>query len=166
MANSRIIGYSKNEVIKSLIQDPLILTAIDSPDIPIDSPEDFIGKYIFNYHQNPLTIRDVQTFITVQAHEPLQGWHDDDAIYARPTIEIWVISHYRHMAVTNIPKITQNRNDYLAELIDRKINGSSGFGIGKMRLITNIEGAFQSDYLYRKLVFEGLDVNGSLCTDE
>ena len=43
------------------------------------------------------------------------------------------------MIVDNVPKITQNRNDYLSELIDKKINGKSGFGIGETKLISNIE---------------------------
>ena len=70
------------------------------------------------------------------------------------------------MLVDNIPKVTQNRNDYLSELIDNKINGKSGFGIGETKLISNIEGAFQADYLFRKLTFQCLDLNWSFCGDE
>ena len=70
------------------------------------------------------------------------------------------------MKVDNVPKITQNRNDYLSELIDNKINGKSGFGIGQTRLLSNVEGSFQQDYLFRKMIIECLDFNWSLCDDE
>ena len=70
------------------------------------------------------------------------------------------------MSVDNIPKVTQNRNDYLSELIDNKINGKSGFGIGNVRLVSNVECALQTDYLCRKLIFQCLDLNWSFCEEE
>ena len=70
------------------------------------------------------------------------------------------------MIVDNIPKITENRNDYLSELIDRKLNGKSNYGITDLSLISNIEGCYQQDYLFRKMIFEGIDLNNTLCDDE
>ena len=70
------------------------------------------------------------------------------------------------MVVDNIPKITDNRNDYLSKLIDNKLNGRSDFGIGELKLLSNIEGSYQKDYVYRKMVFECSDLNDSLCDDE
>ena len=67
------------------------------------------------------------------------------------------------MVVDNIPKITENRNDYLSELIDAKLNGRSDFGIGELQLASNVEGSYQQDYVYRKMVFTTKDVNDSLC---
>ena len=55
---------------------------------------------------------------------------------------------------------------YLSELIDRKINGKRGGGIGETKLSSNIEGSFQQDYLFRKMIFECLDLNSSMCDDE
>ena len=70
------------------------------------------------------------------------------------------------MIVDNVPKVTHNRNDYLSELIDNKINGKDGFGIGRTKLISNVEGAFQADYLFRKLIFQCLDLNYSMCEEQ
>ena len=70
------------------------------------------------------------------------------------------------MNVDNVPKVTENRNDYLSRLIDERLNGRDDFGIGKLKLISNIEGSSQKDYLYRALVFQGLDLNDSLCEFE
>lgn len=162
MANSSIIGIAKNKIIKEFIKDPNIIAAINSSEIDSSKPEKLVGTHIFNYHQNPNTINTVQTFITIQVHIP-QSY---GGTYIKPTVEIWIISHEKHMVVDNIPKITVNRNDYLSQLIDNKLNGRSGFGIGELSLVTNIEGSYQQNYVYRKMVFQGTDLNKSLCTDE
>lgn len=163
MANSSIIGKAKNKIIKEFIKDTDIVNAIDSS--TVTSAEKLVGTHIFNYHQNPNTINTVETFITIQVHIP-QSFYSDSNIFVSPTIEIWIISHESHMVVDNIPKVTDNRNDYLSKLIDNKLNGRSDFGVGRLTLASNVEGSYQQNYVYRKLVFEGTDINDSLCDDE
>lgn len=163
MANSSIIGKAKNRIIKEFIKDKEIVAAINSSEVT--SPEKLKGTHIFDYHQNPHTINTVETFITVQVHIP-QPFSFEDKTFVKPTVEIWIISHEKHMVVDNVPKVTENRNDYLSRLIDNKLNGKSGFGIGKLNLMSNNEGAYQQDYVFRKMVFECLDLNASLCVDE
>lgn len=168
MANSSIIRKAKNKIVKEFIKDKDIIAAINSSEVKPNEPEKLIGKHIFNYNQNPHTLNIVGTFITIQVHIP-QNYYNDynmSAIHVKPTIEIWIISHEEHMIVDNVPKVTQNRNDYLSELIDNKINGKSGFGIGETVLLSNTEGAFQQDYLFRKMIFQCLDLNWSLCEDD
>ena len=168
MANSSIIRKAKNKIIKEFIKDSDIVAAINSSKIKPNEPEKLIYEHIFDYNQNPHTLNDVRTFITIQVHIPQTYYNDYRAseIFVKPTIEIWIISHEQHMKVDNIPKITQNRNDYLSELIDNKINGKSGFGIGQTKLLSNIEGSFQQDYLFRKMIIECKDLNWSLCEEE
>lgn len=168
MANSSIIRKAKNKIVKEFIKDVEIVAAINSSEVKSDEPEKLINKHIFDFNQNPHTLNTVGTFITIQVHIPQNYYNDyySSTIHVKPTIEIWIISHEKHMVVDNIPKITSNRNDYLSELIDRKYNGKGGFGIGKTELVSNIEGAFQTDYLYRKMIFQCLDLNASMCDDE
>jgi hypothetical protein len=163
MANSSIIGKAKNKIIKEFIKDKDIVAAINSSEVT--SSEKLKGTHIFDYHQNPNTINTVETFITVQVHIP-QPFSFADNTFVKPTVEIWIISHERHMIVDNIPKVTENRNDYLSKLIDNRLNGKSGFGIGELKLSSNVEGSFQKDYVFRKMVFECLDLNDSLCDNE
>ena len=165
MANSSIIENAKNKIIKEFIKDIDIVQAIDGSDNI--SAEELIGTHIFDYHQNPNTINTVQTFITLQVHIPESFYRNDtNGVFVSPTIEIWIISHERHMVVKNVPKVKSNRNDYLSRLIDNKLNGKSGFGIGKLKLRSNIEGSYQQNYVYRKMTFECTDLNNSLCEDE
>lgn len=167
MANSSIIRKAKNKIVKEFIKDQDIIAAINSSEVEFNEPEKLINKHIFDYNQNPHTLNIVGTFITIQVHIPQNYYNDynSSTVHIKPTIEIWIISHEKHMVVDNVPKITSNRNDYLSELIDKKYNGKGGFGIGKTELISNIEGAFQTDYLYRKMVFQCLDLNASMCED-
>lgn len=163
MANSSIIGKIKNKIIKEFIKDENIIAAINSSQIDSKKPEKLVGTHIFNYHQNPNTINTVQTFITIQVHIPYS--YGLSPTYVKPTVEIWIISHEKHMIVDNIPKITDNRNDYLSKLIDKKLNGRSDFGISELNLTSNVEGSYQQNYVYRKMVFQGTDLNKSLCVD-
>lgn len=167
MANSSIIREAKNKIVKEFIKDQDIIAAINSSEVKPNEPEKLINKHIFNYNQNPHTLNKVGTFITIQVHIPHDYYTDykASATRVRPTIEIWIISHEQHMNVDNVPKVTQNRNDYLSELIDNKFNGQSGFGIGKTILLSNVEGAFQQDYLFRKMIFQCTDLNWSLCNE-
>ena len=159
MANSSIIGEAKNKIIKSFISDDAIVQAIDP--VHMDSKESLVNKYIFNYHQNPDTIKDIDTFITVQVHIPQQ--HYGSNILIDSDIEIFIVTHEEHMKVNNVPKVTENRNDYLSRLIDNKLNGKSLFGIGKLQLRLNLEGSYQKNWLYRQMVFTVMDINDSPC---
>ena len=168
MANSSIIRKAKNRIVKEFIKDKDIIAAINSSEVKSNEPEKLINKHIFDYNQNPHTLNTVGTFITIQVHIP-QNFYTDyhtSTIHVKPTIEIWIVSHEKHMVVDNVPKVAQNRNDYLSELIDNKINGKSGFGIGETVLLSNIEGAFQQDYLFRKMIFQCTDLNWSLCDED
>ena len=163
MANSSIIGIAKNKIIRELIKNKDIVAAIGSPTVDPKKPQELINTYIFDYHQNPFTLDTVETFLTIQVHIPHS--FDTNKTFVKPTVEIWIISHERHMRVTEIPKITVNRNDYLSQLIDTLLNGNSDIGLGTLKLESNIEGSFQMDYLYRKMTFVGTDLNDSLCRD-
>jgi len=163
MASSSIIGESKKKIVKEFIKNTEIIQAIDSRTLNPEQTEKYIGTHIFDYNQNPYTLENVGTFITVQVHIPDTYFRSKPFI--KPQIEIWIISHENHMKVDNVPKIAANRNDYLSELIDNMLNGRTDFGIGEMVLIVNMEGAFQQDYAYRKMVFEATDLNKSVCKD-
>jgi hypothetical protein len=162
MANSSIISEAKNKIIKEFIKDENIVKAINSS--TVDKPQDLIYSHIFDYNQNPHTLNIAGTFITIEVSIPETFYWEQT--FVKPIVEICITSHEKHMRVENIPKIKQNRNDYLSELIDRKLNGQRGYGIGELKLKSNTAGAYQIDYLWRKMVFEGTDFNKSLCEDE
>lgn len=165
MANSSIIGDAKNRLVREFIRDEDIILAIGDNEITSTKNSDkLINTHIFTYNQNPNTLNTVGTFITIQVHIPRT--FDFNASFVEPVIDIWIVSHEKHMIVDNIPKITENRNDYISRLIDNKINGSFDFGLGGLYLESNIEGVMQKDYLYRQMTFKCKDLNKSLCFND
>lgn len=161
MANGTSIDNLKNKIISEIINDDDIVLAIDAQNI--EDNEELVNTHIFNFAQDIAVIEDNITFITVQVHlyTDLDYSLEHSRIY--PTVEIWIYSHVSHMVVDNIPKITANRNDYISILLDSKFNGKSGFGLGKLRLISNSEGTYQKNWVYRKMLFKTTDLNDSLC---
>lgn len=97
--------------------------------------------------------------------------------WVAPNLEFWIFSHHSHMKVDNIPKVSDNRNDYISKLLDKKFNGRDTLGnskkdennlhlYGKLDLVANVEGAFNKDFLYRQMIFETVDINRSFCEEE
>lgn len=175
MANSSIVTSLKDKVIAELINDETLFHAINSPDIKnFEDSHELLGTHIFRYNQNPNTLEKEISFLTVQVQIPEsfnRNTSNRTLITAR--LEIWIYSHERVMNVKNIPKISDNRNDYIAKLIDKKLNGRNLFGLPEDKnplstlslvLVNNIEGAFINNYLFRQLIFETKDLNNSLCS--
>ena len=122
MANSSIVSKAKNIVIKELIKDIDIITAIDSSRIPIDKPEQLLYTHIFDYQLNPYKINDVGTFLNILVN--VADYIKDNEVFSKVIIDIEIISHFRHMRIDNIPKVNMNRNDYLSRLIVNKFNNN------------------------------------------
>lgn len=174
MANGTIIIKAKNQIINEFIKDNKIIEAIDSSIVSKDSPENLIGTHIFDFYQE-FDNDSKETFLTVQVNIP----QPTDIIenFVKPTIEVCIISHEKHMKMENTPdtnvifntnfnsNVSVNRNDYLSVLIDKKLNGMN-LGVGNISLISNVEGLYQKDFVYRKLIFQATDLNKSFCADE
>lgn len=160
MANSTSISDFKEKVVKAICNDEAIFYAIDAKDC--ENGGDLIGTHIFKYNKNPNTIKETITFLTVMVHTKSR---DRNGTYVTPTLELWIYSHYNHMDMDR--RITKdNRNDYISILLDDLFNGSSEYGgIGKLRLVINTEGVATDKFLYRRLIFETVDINDSFCND-
>ncbi len=131
--------------------------------------------HLFPYHKITETIDEVGTFITFQVHiREMSSWNKK---WISAILEFWIYSQDRHMEVNNIPKISDNRNDYIAKLLDQKFNGRSSFGgnidpKNDIRLFTSLdlslneEGANNQGFLYRHLILKTKDINNSPCNTE
>ena len=160
MANGTSISEFKERVAKSICKDDLLFYAFDAKDC--ENGGDLINTHIFKYNKNPETITETITFITIMAHTESR---DKFGTFVTPTLEIWIYSHNDHMEMD--PKITKdNRNDYISMLLDEKFNGSTEYGgIGKLILVSNREGTYSQKFLYRRMIFETVDISDSFCMD-
>ena len=172
MANSRIISELKSKVTKEIINDEEIVKAIDPPEISNDDWEEIymVNSYdttsrgftpvIYRERQNPNLIKKTMTFITIEVNIPENYNTPEEFKY--PQLTIMIVSHNKHNVITNIPGVVDNRNDYLSILLDEKFNGVTA-GIGSLKLISNTEGIYDDTFVYRRLVFKGIDLNDSIC---
>ena len=158
MPNSSIISDFKERVVRAIAHDDTLFYAFDAKEC--ENGGDLINSHIFNYNKNPTTITEAITFMKVMVHTQAR---DKNQAFVTPTLEIWIYSHTDHMRMDH--RITKdNRNDYISMLLDDKFNGSTEYGgIGKLKLISNIEGTYNQNFLYRKMVFETIDINNLMC---
>jgi hypothetical protein len=161
MANSSLISSLKDKVIKTIINNDAIVTAIGATDC--NAPSDLVNTHIFRYNKNPKTITTTMTFITVMVHT---NKRDSNGTYITPTLEIWIYSHNDHMDLeeNEIPGITDDRNDYISKLLDLQFNGQTIPGVyNQLILNSNTEGTYNDNFLYRRMIFTTIDVNNSFC---
>lgn len=160
MANSTSISEFKKRVIDAITHNDTIFYAFDAKDC--ENGGDLIGTHILTYNKVPDTVTEVATYMTIMVHTKSR---DRNGTFVTPTLEFYIYSHYKHMKMDR--KITKdNRCDYLAMLIDDMFNGSTQHGgISELKLVLNAEGAYNKDFLYRHLIFEGTDLNNSMCKD-
>lgn len=158
MANSTSISDFKEKIVKAICYDETLFYSFDANDC--ENGSDLIDTHIFKFNKNPETIKDTITFITIMVHTKSQY---RNKIFIIPTLEIWIYSHQDHMKMDR--RITKdNRNDYISMLLDSKFNGTTEYGgIGKLQLVSNTEGTFGSKFLFRRLIFETVDLNDSIC---
>ena len=168
MANSDIVTSLKEDVIRTICGKDAFFYAI-SPDKKIENAGDLVNGYIFRFNKNPETIQSAITFLTVTVDiHP----RDRNLTFVKPTLTIWVYSHHNHMDFSKEEskllgskrRIVESRNDYIAKMIDDTFNGMPQ-GLGKLKLYSNTEGNAGSLFLYRRLIFETVDFNDSLCGD-
>lgn len=155
-----MIDDIKDKIIKDIIHDSLIVRAIDAN---VEYADDLIDTRIFKFNQNPNSVQQAQTFITIQVHIPRTI--DRNKKRVETVVEIWIISNNNHMVVNNIPKIKANRNDLISQLLDEKFNGRDDFGIGELLLERSVEGIHPDsrDYVFRQMIFKTKDFNQPVC---
>jgi len=174
MANSSYITLLKRLVKNEIVNDKLIVKTLGSPNYDSSdldfSAEDVGENCIFTWNQNPSTIKEEITFLTLQVH--ITAYREK---WVKPTLEIWIYSNNGHMNLksSDFPGISANRNDYLSQLLDDKFNGRSSLGgvndvdklnlMGELKLMSNIEGVYNQDFVYRRMIFETRDINNSMC---
>lgn len=160
MANSNTVSTLKEEIIRDITFDDAMFVAID-PSKDCENGGDLINTHIFRYNKNPNTITSAITFLTITVDTYCR---DRNKKFVTPTLTIWIFSHNDHMEINNIEGIQDNRNDYISKLLDLKLNGSSKYsGISSLLLTSNTEGAYNEKFLYRRMVFETIDLSDSMC---
>lgn len=163
MAKTKCIRSFKNKIMSELSQDENIINALGlNPD---ESPDDLVWVRLFPHEYVPQTEEDVKTYIFVEINIPERrnryGDADNDFI-VRPIILFCVLTHQDDMRLSMVGE-SGTRMDYLSELIEDKYEGREGFGVGVLKLKSDIAGSVNNTYRFRQLVFDAVDLDDGLC---
>lgn len=156
MPNSSCITQWKRRILSELQNDDEVLEALGTTE---EEKEDLIYTRIYPHYYIPETVTKVTTYIMVEID--IRSLSRTN-VYSYPMITFVILAHQDDMRL-DLPNISATRIDYLGELIDRKYNGATGFGVGKLELKQNYAGNLNDTFRTRTLVFQGMDVNQNLC---
>ena len=136
----------KRLIKQKLIADMDILEVLHSPDIDIDSPDEFLDNNIFGFIRVPTTQDTVRNFIcfTVDDIEPSYNTH-----FKVQQIQFACICHLADMKT----EYGIDRHDLLGYLVRDNFNWTNDFGL-QFKLVYNKESTIDGDYYCRTLKFE------------
>lgn len=176
MANSTIITSLKQWAIRKIITNNEIVNAIDNPSMhekgwkPIFLVNNNITNErgytpsIYNFYKFPTSIDKTITFVCIMANT----YQMKNENYVNAELHVIIFSHKDHMIVDN-PSISDNRNDYIAKLVDRELNGNfakymkTDASLGKLVLVSSVEDTYDNNFSTRHMKFVCNDINYSLC---
>lgn len=169
MTENLSIFEMKLAAMEEALCDRDILKAIAHPQVTdIGKWKSLIGKAAFDYQKAPESMDPQVAYLTfsVFLREP-----EDEKVsnlWVIPSLEIAIFTPENLMEVKEIPNISLNRNDYIAQLLIEKFGGRTSLGqsdaghsvnlLGRLTLASNAEGS-AGFYLFRKLNFSTKDLS-------
>ena len=142
----------KRLIKQKLIADPDILEALHNPDVPIDSPDEFLDNNIYGFIRIPTTQDTVRNFICFTVDDIEENRFNE--VMKVQYIQFTAICHLEDMKT----EFGMDRHDLLGYLIRDTFNWTNDFGL-QFKLIYNKESTIDSDYYCRTLKFEATKVN-------
>lgn len=158
MANGTSILEIKERVVDAITHDDTIFYTFDAKEC--ENGGDLENTHIFDFNKIPETITNVSTYMTILVQTRAK---DKNGTFVIPTLEFNIYVHHEHMEMDK--RITKrNRCDYMAFLLENMFNGTTKYGgFGELKCIYSKEGTYNSEFMYRHLVFETIDINSSMC---
>lgn len=137
----------KRLIKQKLIADQDILEALNNPDIPLDSPDEFLDNNIFGFIRIPHTQDTVKNFICFIVDDIED--HRYNSHFKVQQVQFTCICHLDDMKT----KYGMDRHDLLGYLVRDMFNWTNAFGL-QFKLVYNKESTIDSDYYCRTLKFE------------
>lgn len=144
----------KRKIEKALYSDPDIVEVIDDPDIDLSCPEELVYSSIYPFIRIPSAQDESKNFVTFSVSDT--GRPPNNEVMKNQYVQFVIFVH-KNLAKTNYGMA---RHDCLGYLIRDIFNLSNMLG-PQMNLVSNVEGATDTDYLTRTLRFELIDDNST-----
>ena len=137
----------KRLIKQKLIADPDILEALNNPEIPLDSPDEFLDNNIYGFIRIPQTQDTVRNFICFTVDDIEEHRYNDH--FKVQQIQFACICHLDDMKT----EFGIDRHDLISYILRDIFNWSNEFG-KQFKLVYNKESTIDSDYYCRTLKFE------------
>ena len=144
----------KRIIEQALYSDPDIVEVLDDPDIDPSCPEELVFSSIWPFIRIPGTQDKVKNHITFSISDI--GVSPNNEVMKNQYVQFVIFVH-KNLAKTNFGMA---RHDCLGYLIRDTFHLSNMLG-AQMNLVSNAEGATDTDYLTRTLKFELVDHNST-----
>lgn len=149
------IGTYKNRLLSTIIQSEDICEVIlgkGYDDTDVD--EQLIYKYIFPYLYVDDTQTEQNSYICIEVDVP----RTMDFTYKNMRITIWC---YCHKGIMKYSKkgYLGTRSDILSDMVDRLLNSSNDFGLGRLKLESCTPLTLTKEYYGRQLIYSCSEFN-------
>lgn len=144
----------KRIIEQALYSDPDIVEVIDDKDVDPSCPEDLVYSSIYPFIRIPDTQDKSKSYITFSVSD--MGLSPRNEVMKNQYVQFVIFVH-KDLAKTNYGMA---RHDCLGYLVRDVFNLSNMLG-PQMTLVSNVEGATDTDYLTRTLKFELVDDNST-----
>lgn len=140
----------KNQLLDDLLTDEEIVHLIDE-DVTLEDAHTLVWDRVMPVEFYPETVEKGRVYLCCDVD--IRKVYNS-TFYA-PTLYIWVFVH------KDLLRLSEGgvRTDKLCHLIDKKINGSFQYGLGKLELQSVNRFAVMSDYTGKVLAYEARDFN-------
>jgi hypothetical protein len=144
----------KRIITQKLYSDPDIIEVLDNPNLDPAVPEDYVYENIFSFIRIPGTQDVSKNFITFSVSD--MGRTPGNEVMKSQYVQFVIFVH-KDLAKTIYG---MDRHDCLGYLIRDIFNLSDVLG-PQMNLVSNVEGATDTNYITRTLKFELVDHNST-----
>lgn len=155
VASSTKLAIYKQQVVSTILADKKITDALD----PNVETGELLYNNIFPFGKIPGTIDEAKSYITIEVSIPKVS--TVNRFFKEVLLTLTVIVHDDLMKTD----YGMTRLDYLGIALEELFNQKAlqGLGIGKLELVSNIEGAWTDKHSYREIRFRFSDSNGNRC---
>lgn len=156
LPSSSAIPEWKDKAISMVLEQDEIMELFEKSE---EELENIVYTNIFPFGYIPNTQSEVELYLTFEVSVPKMLFRQ---VWEHPHMTIKLICHQNKMRL-NKAGISATRLDYLSTLLDRLLNGSDGWGYGKLSLVSNTEYNLSPVYKVREMIFQGQDLNEDIC---
>ena len=142
--------HYKNQLLDDLLTDEEIVGLINS-DVTLDQAQTLVWDQVMPVEFYPDTMEKGQVYLCCD----VDIRRAPNTLLYTPTLYIWIFCH------KDLLRLREGgvRTDKLCHLIDKKINGSFKYGLGKLELQSVNRFSIVSDYTGKVLAYTATDFN-------